>query len=415
MSETTTERLHRFEAATDLIVRYPPEGSFRGLIDRSGSLLDGFRLVYATDHLESKFNGVSLADIEADCPSLARFFSGTGLLFHSVDIYEEMVRSGTVQLPIDYSVGFDTQIAEAFRLYESGNTISDWDRFCNLIQYVTRHNFNFDYSFYIIEDLINSADQKNTRPFNTVRALKRFDFVNPASLLENPKCPIFTESREASGRRACDALASFLSSDEIKRSLVRRKTLLTVLVKATCLFWKSRTDVIGNLSTLINFSLDHLGRFAKLELYFAWKLFKHGESLRFFAPLCQPSEVALSKLSGMSWDLYSIRHQETMASSSRKGAFFVPFFATLDRRLKELRDAYPIRCLLIDDHGQRLNTIFVDELEFFTDVNAALDTSTEARLRNPHAKMERLSRQVSDSDIEKLLSEALNECQSAIA
>jgi len=415
MSEPSAERLHRLEAATERIVHHSPASSFKELIDGSGALLDGFRLVYASDNLESEFNGVSLANIEADCPSLARFFAGTGLLFHSTGIHEEMVRSGQVQLPIDYSVGFDTQVAEAFRLYESGKSISDWDRFCNLIQYVTRHKFNFDYSFYIIEDLINAADHSNTRPFNTVRALKRFDFVDSVSLLENPKHPIFTESREDAGRRACDTLASFLSSNEIKRSLVRRKTLLTVLVKATCLFWKSPTEVLSNLSTLINFSLDHLGRFAKLELYFAWKLLKHGEGLRFFSPVCQPSEGALSKLSGMSWDLYSIRHQETMASYSRKGAFFVPFFATLDRRLKELRDACPIRCLLIDDRDQRLNTIFADELEFFTDINAASDSSTEARLRNPRAKIERLSRQVADSDIERLLTETLNECRSAIA
>ncbi|MCB4362914.1 hypothetical protein KIH07_04170 [Hydrogenophaga taeniospiralis] len=321
MSDPNAERLHRLEAATERIVHYPPAGSFGGLIDGSGALLDGFRLVYATDNLETEFNGVSLADIEAECPSLTRFFSGTGLLFHSTEIYEEIVRSGKTQLPIDYSVGFDTQVAEAFRLYESGRTISDWDRFCNLIQYVTRHNFNFDYSFYIIEDLVNAADKKNTRPFNAVRALKRFDFVHSASLLENPKYPIFTESREEAGRRACDTLSSFLSSEEIKHSLARRKALLTVLVKATCLFWQSPTELIRNLSTLIKFSLDHLGRFAKLELYFAWKLLKHGEDLRFFAPICQPSEGALSKLSGMSWDLYSIRHQETMASCARKGAF----------------------------------------------------------------------------------------------
>jgi hypothetical protein len=412
-SHHSAERLQRIEKASNLIVHYPPSGSFRGLIDASDSLLDGFRLVYATDNIESEFNGVSLADIEVNCPSLARFFSGTGLLFHSTQIYEETLRSGEVQIPIDYSVGFDTQVAEAFRLYEAGKTISDWHRFSNLIQYVTRHNFNFDYSFYIIEDLIHAADLKNTRPFNTVRALKRFDSVDRASLLENPIQPVFTESKEDAGRRACDSLAFSLSSDEIKRSLVRRKALLAVLLKATYLFWTSRPELMRNLSTLINFSLDHLGRFAKLELYFAWKLIKYGEGLRFFAPICQPSEVALSKLNGMSWDLYSIRHQETMASLKRKGAFFVPFFATLDRRLKELRDACPIRCLLIDDQEQRLNTIFTDELEFLTDVNAALDVSTNARLRNLPDKMQRLSRHVVESDIERLLGETFNECQSA--
>lgn len=414
MSESTAERLERLRAATNQIIQHSPKNSLKELIGEYRALFNGFRMVYATDNIETEFNGVSLSSLETDCPALVRYFAGKGLLFYSDEIHKSMFDSDAFKIKIDYSIGFDTQVAEAFRLYESGKNISDWNNFCNLIQYVKRHEFNFDYTFYIIEDLVNAADTTNSRPFNTVRALKRFDSINVASLMNAPKQPNFYETREEAGLRACDALGSFLTSEEIKRSLIRRKAMLLILMKATSLLRKSRKDVIGNLAQLISFAMERLGKYAKLEIYFAWKLLKYGDDLRFFSPIRQPIKSALVKINGMSWDLYSIRHQETMASYSRKGVFFVPLFATLDRRLIELREACPIRCLLIDDHDKRLNTIFVDELEFSRDLKAALTGSTEVNLLNPHAKVQRLSRQIVDSDIEKLLIEVHTECEMQI-
>jgi hypothetical protein len=415
MSESTAERLERLRTAADQIIQHSPKNSLKELIDEHGPLFNGFRMVYATDNIETEFNSVSLSSLETECPALVRYFAGKGLLFYSDEIHRSMLESDSFKIKIDYSIGFDTQVAEAFRLYESGKNISDWNNFCNLIQYVTKHEFNFDYTFYIIEDLINAADTSNNRPFNTVRALKRFDSINVASLMKEPKNPTFFETREEAGQRACDALGSFLSSDETKLSLVRRKAMLLILMKATSLLWKSRKDVIGNLTQLISFAMERLGRFAKLEIYFAWKLLKYGDILRFFSPIRQPIESALIKINGMSWDLYSIRHQETMASYSKKGTFFVPLFATLDRRLIELRDACPIRCILIDDRDRRLNTIFVDELEFFTDVQASLTGTTKVDLLNVDAKVQRLSRQILDNDIDKLLNEVRIECEMQIS
>lgn len=241
-----------------------------------------------------------------------------------------------------------------------------------------------------------------------------FDHIDIDAFRNNPKSPVFNETRESSGKRAANALYTFQSSDEIKNSLVRRKGLLLILMKAASLHWQSQNDLLGNLSKLIAYSLSHLGKFAKLELYFGWKFLKHGRHLRFFAPIMQPSKIALSKIHGMSWDLYSIRHQETMASNSKHGLFHVPFIATFDRRFKELIEACPIRCMLIDDRDGRINTIFFDELEFFEDVTASASTSLDAQLRSHSAKIERFEKPMLEVELDYFLSILENECHDLV-
>ena len=115
-------------------------------------------------------------------------------------------------------------------------------------------------------------------------------------------------------------------------------------------------------------------RFAKKEIYFAWKLFKYGEKFRFFNPIASPSDKTLSKARGISWDLLSIEYQSSLAYSvPRDDKFFVPFFASFDNRFVELREACPISCMLFDDLNLEAHTYFNDELEFNQDISNAIE------------------------------------------
>ncbi|WP_292557879.1 hypothetical protein [Methylobacter sp.] len=416
MLETLEQRIHRFERTTDIILRHPMSSTFAELIERSRNDFKGFRLLYSTDNLDSNFGGVLLSSIEDICPAISRYFGASGLLFYDDEIYEEVQNIGAISFPLDYSVSFDTQVAEAFRCYEDGKNISEWEWFYQLIKLVKgkESKFNFDYTFYMVEDLLHTFDHTNLRPFNTVRALKRFDHFDVDSFLENPKIPRFNDDRTTAGRRAADAISSFQSSEDIRRSLDRRKGLKLILMKAMKLRWEDKKGHLANLDKLVEFSVEHLGRFAKMELYFGWKLLKYGDRYRFFGQLMQKSENAIQKLNGMSWDLYSLRHQETMSIKSKYGRFYVPFIATFDRRFKELMKACPIRCVLIDDRDKRINTIFVDEYEFFQDVNIALNSSTQSRLSDPEEKIKRLKNNVSSYELDGKLDILESECRDIV-
>lgn len=413
MSMDAERRIKRLETATEIILKHPKASSFSSLLEPNREIFRGFRLIYATDNLDSDFNGISLSEIEVSCPSITKYFAASGLLFYDDELYDQTLKFGQVLFPIDYSVSFDTQVAAAFRIYENGKMVSDWDWFENLISFVKlkNRNFNFDYTFYILEDLINTYNHTNLRPFNTIRALKRLDHLDMAAFRSNSRNPIFNESRESAGRRAVDTITSFQASSDIQRSLIRRKGLKLVLMKAMELRWSKKEDYLGNLEKLVIFSIDNIGCFPKLELYFSWKLLKYGEKYRFFSPLMQPTDKAIKKLNGMSWDLYCLRHQETMASMSKKGHFYIPFIASFDRRFKELMNACPIRCMLIDDQYKRLNIIFFDEYEFFQDISEAIDIREHVKLSDPSEKLKRLSNSMLSEDMDGKIKDLENKCR----
>lgn len=408
--ETPQERIMRLQHATNAVVMHDPSDSFKNLIENNENLFRGFRLVYSTNNLDAEFSHSSLKDIEEHCPTLKKYFYGTGLLFYSEKHYEDTKRKGRIEIPLDYSLSLDSNAAERFRVWENGGSLDkEENRFEALVRFIKEgkgQGFNFDYSFFIIENLLDSMKPENHRPFNTIRALKRFDhlvYKKDSFDIRNPK---FSESLEDSGRRTIEALHAFHSNKEIKGFLDRRMGLYLILLKAILLREQKDFSLNKQMGLLIEYSLDVLGAFAKTELYFAWKFLKHSKDFKFFDPISQLGKKSLHKIKGMAWDLFAIRYQETLASKSNIGDFYVPFFASFDNRFVELAKACPIRAVIIDDIDKRIMTIHLDEYEFMVDLNKSISPELYHRLQDPDEKIKRMSRKPTTADL-KLKSDEL--------
>lgn len=395
-TETSQQKIMRLQHAVNALVMHEPSDSFKNLIENNENLFRGFRLVYSTNNLDAEFSHSSLRKIEEHCPTLKKYFYGTGLLFYSEKHYEDTKRKGRIEIPIDYSLSLDSNAAERFRIWEKGGSLDkEESRFEGLVRFIKEgkeQGFNFDYSFFIIENLLDSMKPENHRPFNTIRALKRFDHLEYEKNSFDIRNPKFSESMEASGQRAIEALHVFHSSNEIKGFLDRRMGLYLILLKAVLLREQKDLSLSKQMEILIEYSLDTLGAFAKTEIYFAWKLLKHGKDFRFFDPISQLGKNSLHKIKGMAWDLFAIRYQETLASKSNIGDFYVPFFASFDNRFIELTKACPIRAVIIDDIDKRVMTIYLDEYEFMMDLNESISAELNHRLQDPDEKIKRMSR-----------------------
>ncbi|QSX28705.1 hypothetical protein JYB88_10445 [Shewanella cyperi] len=403
VTETPQQRIMRLQHATNAVVMHDPSDSFTNLIENNESLFRGFRLVYSTNNLDAEFSHSSLREIEEHCPTLKKYFYGTGLLFYSENHYEDTKRKGRIEIPLDYSLSLDSNAAERFRVWEGGGSLDkEENRFEGLVRFIKEgkeQGFNFDYSFFIIENLIDSMKPENHRPFNTIRALKRFDYLEYEKDSFDIRNPKFSESLEASGQRAIEALHAFHSSSEIKGFLDRRMGLYLILLKAILLREQKDLNLNKQMELLVEYSLDALGAFAKTEIYFAWKLLKHGKNFRFFDPISQLGKKSLHKIKGMAWDLFAIRYQETLASKSNIGDFYVPFFASFDNRFVELTKACPIRAVIIDDIDKRVMTIYLDEYEFMVDLNESISPELNHRLQDPDEKIKRMSRKLTAADL----------------
>ena len=173
-TESQQERVIRLQSAVNAILLHEPANSFRNLIENNEDLFKGFRLVYSTNNLDSEFSHSSLKEIEEHCPTLKKYFYGTGILFYSDELYAETKRQGRIEIPIDYSLSLDSNAAERFRIWENGGSLDKEEgRFEGLVCFIKEQGFNFDYSFFILENLIDSMRPENHRPFKTIRAFKR--------------------------------------------------------------------------------------------------------------------------------------------------------------------------------------------------------------------------------------------------
>lgn len=395
----------RLQSAINAILSHDPMDSFNNLIAKNENLLEGFRLVYSTDNIDAAFSHFSLKNIEKCCPALKRYFYGSGLLFYSDQHYKNTKLNGRIEIPIDYSLSLDSNVAEKFRIWENNRSLDkEQERFDGLVRFIKdgeAGGFNFDYSFFILENLIDSMTLDNHRPFNTIRALKRFDHLKYNKESFDILNPEFIETREQAGERATETLHAFQLSEEIQGFLKRRKGLHLILLKAVLLREQEKLNLNEKLSSLVEFSLDALGAFAKTEIYFAWKLLKHGKDLRFFDSISQLGDKSLHRIRGMSWDLFAIRYQETLASKSNIGDFYVPFFASFDNKFVELTKACPIRALIIDDRDKRVITIHLDEVEFMTDISCSITPQLNNQLQDPYEKIRRLSSKLSSEILDR--------------
>ena len=229
----------RLQSAVNAILLHEPANSFKNLIENNEELFKGFRLVYSTNNLNSEFSHSSLNEIEEHCPTLKKYFYGTGILFYSDELYAATKRQGRIEIPIDYSLSLDSNAAERFRVWENGGSLDKEEgRFEGLVRFIKEgkeQGFNFDCSFFIIENLIDSMRPENHRPFNTIRALKRFDHLEYEKDSFNIRSPKFSETPEESGKRAIEALHAFHFSKEVKGFLNRRKGLYLILLKTVLL------------------------------------------------------------------------------------------------------------------------------------------------------------------------------------
>lgn len=407
--ETREERFNRLQLAFNLIAHHDVESSFSALIDGNREIFKGFKLIYSTNHLEATFANTALKDIEDACSTLTKYFYGSALLFFSDELYDRTWREGRVEIPIDYSLSLDSNAAERFRIWEDGKSLDASENdFENLVRFIKEgadSGFNFDYSFFIIENYYDSMKPNNHRPFNTVRALKRFDhlvYEKESFCLTSPQ---FLETREQAGQRAIDTLYAFHSSPEIQTFQQRRLLLYVVLLKAVLLNQDKGSNIEYKLANLVEFCLFEIEKFPKTELYFAWKLMKYSSSFRFFDPVSQVGKKTKSKLKGMAWDIFALRYQETMASKSYKGEFYVPFFASFDNRFVELAQACPIRAVLIDEIGKNVITIQLDELEFQMELNDSITPELLYELNDSNKKLARMQQILTEDKLSNIVSE----------
>lgn len=380
---------YNFRKACDSIARHDPNRSFAEFVDDNETILSELIILYSTNNTKFLINGVSFQEIERKFKRIKCLFYGSGLEFYSKQLWKIAQEKGEVPIPLSFQLYFDSNVSEAIRKYTLGKEVSNQEILLNVISFIKEQPVNFDFSFFVFENLIHSLMPENSRPLETIASLKKLDSLDYNAFLLNPTDPQYKISSEEAFSQAEIVLKNFHNNDAINDELIKQRATYAITLMAICLYFDKKLTPQEKMSRLYEFSMNSMRKILKLELYICWKLFVNGSKIKFFAPILSKGKNILKTSKGMSWDIFVFRHQLIHIYKSKFGDFIIPMFCTFDEKFLSLLEACPLRACLINPSYKRCEFIFADELEFQVFLNDSIcslssegnDISSNSRAR----------------------------------
>lgn len=310
----------------------------------------------------------------APCEFVTPIFEGPrALMVSRHTAVQSRLANGRSNVLLDYSIGFDSNFAERVRGMVNGENVSqvDRDRVTTVLMLkATNPRVQFDVQPFLIENTRFDRDQENNlRPLNTLVAFYMLDHLDWQAFEADPTrfkfdAPV-KDLRSSLVPAAEEFLTSLHASPQIlKREAMALGTQALLLRFATLWNAKSKPDVRRVLSDLVDFSILELGCLPLAELTLIWSGINTKQVAPFFGPIINQSNELRKKISGMAWDMTHLRALHDAAKQTTLGSFFIPYFASLDTRWRELLRLNPIRIMLVDDSKHSANFGRTRDVEF---------------------------------------------------
>lgn len=342
---------------------------------------------------------------EVQC--LRSYFRGPNLFFISAGLsLQAHISNGKSTVLMGTSVAFDSNVAEAVRIYVKGGAVSprDLKELVSLFSLKRRIGFQFDISLFLLENIrLTREDNKNRRPIETLLAFRQLDFLDWGKFDQDSSSPSFNHLPIDLKQTVEAEFVNFMRSDAFERAETRAMFNNALLTRLSVLWLRDHRNPMHVLSALVDFCIFKLQKLPVAELRLIWHFLKNPRPDGFFAPLVTKSTKLIGALRGMSWDMQHLRALESSATASESGSFFIPFVASFDEKWRNALAEDPADFMVIDDMRKSVSSGRYSDREFNVDLVESMNPRCLAALSS--ADVERRRRiSLSKSDLH-LLSE----------
>jgi len=337
--------------------------------------------------------------------------------FHSKGIsHQTRLSDGRSDVLMDYSLSFDSNFSEKLRAVVFGENIGKTDRDAvhEIIMLKAKNkNVQFDVMPFIIENIrLVRGNSSNHRPLETLTAFRmlddldwdRFRISNGGIFFSRERSDLEGECRKWA-KEFLDQLKLNGEISRIEMECVRVQALLLHFAR----LWdcNPKLNISKILRELLRFSIQKLRAIPLMELYMIWNGISKKSGLPFFGPVVGKSQDMLNKIRGMAWDMTILRNLERSATKTGREDFFIPYFVSLDRRLRELIRFGPIKSILIDDAIQHAISIRENELEFRVALQKIMEESDIRDEMTPEktATRRKLAQSMNLSEIQNIITD----------
>jgi len=328
------------------------------------STLRGCRMVLSDTRLGWNPLPGSLST-QAFCTAPPAFLSGYFSAPHFVFFNERLIAKGlTVDamhgVEVDVSVSLDSNFVGAIHKFMSGSSLQEQGpAFLEAAAYLLNHRIPMDVLPYVCENF-QEARQCPKRRTLVIRGMASFIRFSTGTV-RTPRPSGLEDFTFAMSKVAADAYAErtlheilmgpAVVDQQTRLLLHRQEVHLTLLLIAIEYYKHQYASMSEKLRWLLQELETRVGRVPHRELMFAYRAF--GAEPDPFFEHNWPKNYNRSKnivdlVRNMAWDISFYRILETMATTTKRGEFFLPFFLTFDRRLAALHSIYSTRLLLMD-------------------------------------------------------------------
>ena len=263
---------------------------------------------------------------------------------------------GTARFQIDYSISLDTQALSYLEPYISGYFNKLPNDFKEIFNFISQENVFVDPLPYIHENYHNLTNEKSAeRIFSKLKAyevLRNLDIkeLERSSIVKAciPESEIIAITQQQIARMYRD-LDNVFYMNELNISFNYE---YAHLLKMICIQLDnpkiSRYKKVSEFLDFCHFDVSAIGF---REVFIACKFFENGQKLDFFSKIQKNKKDLFQIIKGMAWDLYHIRQMERFSTMrpDHRARYFFPSFLTCDKRLIEILDLYPLKCLAYID------------------------------------------------------------------
>lgn len=313
--------------------------------------LQGIRLLTQVDDYNSTLLPAKVRKKTFEGQSHAfmqEFYNNEKLLVISNEILDAHSVSKTIALPIDYSLLLDSNYVGSIDLFIRGeSTGSNHAALTKSLHYIRSNNINCDALPYLLENA-EHATERITDIKRTFANFLRSTSAKPKhDKISTPDDLVFGISEKESINEAERRLLSFYGNQNfIKNTIDRQKIDFYIVLSMIHIEHFIKGTLEEKFSKFARIMHMEIGRISLRDLAIAYKYFKNNNSIFILSNIKKSiikTRDSIKTIRNISWDFHFFRLMETWASDTSRGAFFIPMFVTLDKRLANLNEIYPIK------------------------------------------------------------------------
>ncbi|MFJ7913901.1 MULTISPECIES: hypothetical protein [unclassified Lysinibacillus] len=325
-------------------------------------LTKDFRLIITMENYEKDIYPEGLTNIlNQENTDFVPYFQSEKILFLDKDIINDMLEFPETQIKYDYSIMLDTNYTSYIDdfLNQQNNPNFTQESVYKTIDIMLKNNFNYDYTFYLIENYHNLflagerefsvTNESHLALYRNLYHLELFKSINSQVYLNERKIEFQITPIEAQLNTDYLIESIYKEKDGLRIFIETHKNIKLLLIGIWQIQFESKASPKNKMKKLIDYMIEKVGIYYEREMIVAYEYFKNPKSVAMLNKINKGGKQKdlLWKIENIVWDFLVPRVMEFNITANKKNSYFIPLFLSHDKKLKELITLFKIRGFIL--------------------------------------------------------------------